>query len=81
VADQAPVGSIVKLTLAAFEAIYRACAPGERRAFFRRLGQANPTGATITLEPPAPVERALQTGIWRSKVKLVAVADGYWSVM
>lgn len=69
----------MKLTLAAFETIYWACAPGERRGFFRRLAQANPSGATITLEPPAPVEQALESGIWRAKVKLVAVADGYWS--
>jgi hypothetical protein len=71
----------MKLTIAAFEAIYSACDPGSRVAFFKEVTAARPTGAVLMVEPPAPVDKALQTGIWRSRVKLIAVADGYWSVM
>ncbi len=71
----------MKLTIAAFEAIYKACEPAERVGFFKEVASARPTGAVLLVEPPAPVDKALETGIWRSKVKLIAVADGYWSVM
>jgi hypothetical protein len=71
----------MKLTNAAFEAIYQACEPEERRKYFREVQMAQPTGAVVFAEPPAPKLERMMTGEWRNRVKLVAVADDYWSVL
>jgi hypothetical protein len=71
----------MKLTLEAFEAIYDACDPTERRAFFTEVKEAHPSGAVVTVRAPAPTLKMLLTGEKLSHVKLVAVADGAWDVM
>jgi hypothetical protein len=71
----------MKLTLEAFEAIYQACDPTERRAFFGEVKAAHPSGAVVTVNAPAPTLQMLLTGEKLSQVRLMAVADGAWDAM
>jgi hypothetical protein len=71
----------MKLTLEAFEAIYQACDPTERRAFFTEVKAAHPSGAVVTVNAPAHTLKMLLTGEKLSQVKLMAIKDGAWDVM
>lgn len=71
----------MKLTSGAFEAIYQACDPVERRDFFTEVRVANPSGAVLIVEPPAPTLEVLMTGQKLARVKLMAIADGAWDVL
>jgi CelD/BcsL family acetyltransferase involved in cellulose biosynthesis len=71
----------MKLTPNAFEAIYQACEPVERKSFFKRLKAVEQVGAVVFVEPPAPKLEVLLTGQPLSRVKLMAVADGFWDAL
>ena len=70
----------MKLTPAAFEAIYWSCDPEQRQKVFKTLARQDPAGAVFTVEAPAPVPDRVITGQYFTKIKLVAVADGAWDV-
>lgn len=70
----------MKLTPAAFEALYWACDPEQRQKVFRDLAKQDPAGAVYVVEMAQPVPERVLTGEYFAKVKLVAVADGAWDV-
>jgi hypothetical protein len=71
----------MKLTEGAFEAIYQACDPTERRAFFGEVKAAHPSGAGVTVNAPTHTLKMLLTGEKLSQIRLMAVADGAWDVL
>ena len=71
----------MKITEGAFEAIYQACEPAARRPFFKEVQAANPSGAVVSVNPPAPTLDSLLTGEKQNRIKLMAIADGVWDVL
>lgn len=71
---------MMKLTPAAFETIYRACDPEQRRKLFGTLAKQDPPGAVYVVEAPQPVPERIVTEQYFAKIKLVAVANGAWDV-
>lgn len=70
----------MKLTVAAFEAIYQTCDPEQRRRVFRKVTEQQPPKGLVVIAVPVSKVEAMVTGKTCTGVGLMSQADGAWGL-